>query len=40
MAFAMLAFFLVHILMVLLSGPFNQLRGIVTGRYRLPKDRP
>ncbi len=39
MAFALLAFFLVHILMVLLSGPLNQLRGIVTGRYRVPEDR-
>lgn len=39
-AFALAAFFLVHILMVLLSGPLNQLRGIVTGRFRLPGGRP
>lgn len=37
-------FFLVHILMVLLAGPLNELRSIVTGWYRLspgedPDDR-
>lgn len=35
-AFALVAFFLVHILMVLLAGPLNELRSIITGRYRLP----
>ncbi len=35
-AFALVAFFLVHILMVLLAGPLNELRSIVTGWYRLP----
>lgn len=39
-AFALMGFFLVHILMVLLSGPLNQIRAIITGRYRLPQDRP
>ncbi|MGE8132177.1 cytochrome b/b6 domain-containing protein [Novosphingobium subterraneum] len=38
-----LAFILIHLLMVLLAGPFNELRSIVTGWYRLPsprKERP
>jgi hypothetical protein len=25
----------VHVLMVLVSGPLNQLRGMLTGRYRV-----
>jgi thiosulfate reductase cytochrome b subunit len=29
-------FFVVHIVMVILAGPLNELRSIVTGRYRLP----
>ncbi|MFC3440348.1 cytochrome b/b6 domain-containing protein [Sphingobium rhizovicinum] len=39
-AFALVAFFLVHILMVLLAGPLNEVRSMITGRYRLPKERP
>lgn len=35
-AFALVAFFFVHILMVLLAGPVNELRSMITGRYRLP----
>ncbi len=35
-AFALVAFFFVHIIMVLLAGPVNELRSIITGRYRLP----
>ena len=31
---ALVLFFLVHILMVLLAGPFNEIRSIVTGWYR------
>ncbi|WP_298398834.1 cytochrome b/b6 domain-containing protein [Sphingobium sp.] len=38
-AFALVAFFLVHILMVLLAGPLNEVRSMITGRYRLPKER-
>ena len=34
--FALVAFFLVHMAMVLLAGPFNEVRSIITGRYRLP----
>jgi thiosulfate reductase cytochrome b subunit len=36
----LVAFFFVHIAMVLLAGPFNELRSILTGWYRLPRDRP
>jgi Thiosulfate reductase cytochrome B subunit (membrane anchoring protein) len=32
-------FFMVHILMVLLAGPFNEVRSMITGRYRLPRER-
>ncbi|MET0238386.1 MAG: cytochrome b/b6 domain-containing protein [Sphingobium sp.] len=39
-AWVIAAFFLVHILMVLLAGPFNEIRSMITGRYRLPEDRP
>jgi thiosulfate reductase cytochrome b subunit len=39
MAFALVAFFLVHLLMVLLAGPVNELRSMITGRYRLPEAR-
>lgn len=33
------AFILVHLLMVVLAGPFNELRSMVTGWYRLPAVR-
>ncbi|RVT41695.1 cytochrome b/b6 domain-containing protein [Sphingobium algorifonticola] len=39
LAFATVGFFLVHILMVVLAGPFNEIRSMVTGWYRLPKER-
>jgi thiosulfate reductase cytochrome b subunit len=32
-------FVVVHILMVLLAGPFNEMRSMITGRFRLPKER-
>jgi thiosulfate reductase cytochrome b subunit len=35
-AFALVSFFVVHILMVLLAGPANEIRSMVTGYYRLP----
>lgn len=38
-AWALVGFVIVHVVMVLLSGPVNQVRGIVTGWYRLPADR-
>ena len=34
-AFAFVAFILVHVFMVLVSGPLNQIRSMVTGRYRI-----
>lgn len=39
-AFLLLGFFAVHLLMVLLAGPVNELRSMITGRYRLPPERP
>jgi len=38
-AFGLVGFFLVHIAMVLLAGPVNEVRSMVTGRYRLPRER-
>ncbi|GLI98177.1 cytochrome b/b6 domain-containing protein [Sphingobium sp. BS19] len=38
-AFALIGFFLVHILMVLLAGPFNEVRSMITGWYRVPPER-
>jgi thiosulfate reductase cytochrome b subunit len=29
----------VHLLMVVLAGPWNEVRSMITGRYRLPKER-
>ncbi|MDE2303448.1 MAG: cytochrome b/b6 domain-containing protein [Sphingomonadales bacterium] len=36
---ALLGFFLVHIAMVVLAGPVNELRAMITGWYRLPRAR-
>lgn len=36
-AFALVGFFLIHIAMVVLAGPINEVRSMITGRYRLPK---
>jgi thiosulfate reductase cytochrome b subunit len=38
-AAGLVLFFLVHMAMVLLSGPINQIRGMTIGRFRLPPDR-
>ncbi|WP_168452374.1 cytochrome b/b6 domain-containing protein [Sphingopyxis microcysteis] len=38
-AWALVAFFLVHILMVLLAGPVNEVRSMVTGWFRLPPEK-
>ena len=35
-AFALAAFFFVHMAMVVLAGPINEVRSMITGRYRLP----
>lgn len=34
------SFIVVHLAMVVLAGPFNEIRSIVTGWYRLPADKP
>ncbi|NIJ09546.1 thiosulfate reductase cytochrome b subunit [Sphingomonas vulcanisoli] len=34
----LVGFILVHLAMVLLAGPFNELRSIITGWYRLPRE--
>jgi thiosulfate reductase cytochrome b subunit len=38
-AWTLAAFVLVHLAMVLLAGPWNELRSMVTGRYRPPPER-
>lgn len=39
-ATALAAFVLVHLTMVVLAGPVNEIRSMITGRYRLPAERP
>ena len=34
----LVAFFLVHIAMVIAAGPINEIRSMITGRFRLPPD--
>jgi thiosulfate reductase cytochrome b subunit len=38
-AMLIVLFFLVHLLMVALVGPINEIRSMITGRYRLPAER-
>ena len=38
-AFGLVAFTVIHLAMVLLAGPFNELRAMVTGWYRLPREK-
>jgi thiosulfate reductase cytochrome b subunit len=38
-ALGIVLFILVHLLMVVLAGPFNEVRSMLTGRYRLPKEK-
>jgi thiosulfate reductase cytochrome b subunit len=38
-AFGIAAFILIHLAMVVLAGPLNEIRSMITGRYRLPKER-
>ena len=33
-------FILVHLSMVLLAGPLNEIRSMITGRYVVPRDKP
>jgi thiosulfate reductase cytochrome b subunit len=37
-AFLLVLFVLVHLAMVVLAGPFNEIHSMITGRYRLPKE--
>ena len=36
----LVAFFVVHVLMVLLAGPLNELRSMITGWYRIDPEHP
>jgi thiosulfate reductase cytochrome b subunit len=38
-AILIVGFIIVHLLMVLLAGPYNEIRSMITGRYRLPAER-
>ena len=38
-AAALLAFIVVHLVMVVLAGPINEIRSMITGRFRVPPDR-
>lgn len=35
----LVAFVIVHIVMVVLAGPVNELRSMITGKFRLPQER-
>ncbi len=37
-AFALVLFILVHLAMVVLAGPVNEIRSMITGRFRLPSE--
>ncbi len=38
LASLLVLFLLVHLAMVVLSGPFNNMRSMITGRYRIPEE--
>jgi thiosulfate reductase cytochrome b subunit len=38
-AAGLVLFFFAHIIMVVLAGPVGEVRSMITGRYRLPKER-
>ncbi|MGV8985984.1 MAG: cytochrome b/b6 domain-containing protein [Cypionkella sp.] len=38
-AIGIVLFVLVHLAMVILAGPINEVRSMITGRYRLPKEK-
>ena len=38
-ALTVVAFIVVHLVMVLLAGPINELRSMITGRYQLPPSK-
>ncbi len=35
----LVVFFIVHLVMVILAGPFNEVRAMITGYFRLPKEK-
>jgi thiosulfate reductase cytochrome b subunit len=37
-AMSLLAFIAIHVFMVIVSGPINQVRSMITGRYDVPED--
>jgi Ni/Fe-hydrogenase b-type cytochrome subunit len=37
-AWALVLFVVVHLVMVVLAGPVNEIRSMITGRFRLPKE--
>ena len=39
-AAGLVLFFVVHIAMVVLAGPINEVRSMITGMYRLPQAKP
>ena len=38
-AFGLVTFFVIHIAMVILAGPINEIRSMITGWYCLPSDK-
>ncbi len=38
-AFLMVSFIVVHLAMVILAGPINEIRSMITGRFRIPEKR-
>ncbi len=38
-AIGIVLFIVVHLLMVVLAGPINEVRSMITGRYRLPREK-
>jgi len=36
----LLAFVLIHVFMVIVTGPINQIRAMLTGRYVIHEDPP
>lgn len=38
-AFLLALFIVVHLVMVVLAGPINEIRSMITGRYRVPEPR-
>jgi thiosulfate reductase cytochrome b subunit len=39
-AWLLVAFVLIHLFQVIVTGPWNNLRSMITGRYRVPRETP